>query len=214
MSLLKRTQFLKLVKVIKSELETKKDQSVAHRWDHILRVVKNCIEIAKWYSNIDYDALLLAALLHDIEQPYYEKKSHAYLSAKKAKLILSNLGFSTDLINKVTKIILEHSSENPDESPSSIEAKILFDADKIDGLGAVGIARVFTYCGQNGMSPVDALKWYIRKIKLAEPQLQTDVGRKIAKEKIRYVYNFFKLFEIENSVSLDQIMVLLEEDQE
>ena len=214
MSFLERKQFLKLVEVVKNELDTKKDQSVAHRWGHILRVVKNCIEIAKQYSNVDYDVLLLAALLHDIEQPYYEKKSHAYLSAKKAKVILSNLGFNADLINKVTEIILEHSSENPDKPPSSIEAKILFDADKIDGLGAVGIARVFTYCGQNGMSPEDALKWYIRKIKLAEPQLQTEIGRKIAKEKIHYVYDFFKLFEIENSVSLDQIIELLEDSQE
>ena len=204
--MLDKNAIFRLFELVKTELNSKEDQSVAHRWGHILRVIRNCIEIAKEYNQVDYFVLILAALLHDIDQPYYEKKMHAQLSARKAEKILLDARIPDKVIKKVINVILEHSSENPEIRPSSLESKILFDADKLDGLGAVGIARVFSYCGQKGLSPEEALKWYKQKIKLAAPQLQTEIGRRLAKEKIDYVYSFFKMFENENSVDLAKIL--------
>lgn len=190
-----------LAKIVKNILSKSEDQSVSHRWGHVKRVYHNCLKIAKYYSNVNYRILEAAALLHDIYQPYNEKKNHAVLSAQKAREILQSLNFNNDEIDKITQIIKEHSSENPDIKPSSIEAKILFDADKIDGVGAVGIARVFAFMGQNGFTPEQAISWYKYKIDLALPQLQTEIGYKMAKEKLAYVINFIKRFERENSVS-------------
>jgi len=84
----------------------------------------------------------------------------------------------------VLEVISQHSSENKTK-PSTIEAKILYDADKIDGLGAIGIARVFAFCGQNGMPPKKAIERYKKKINLAIPQMQTEIGKKLAEKEFK-----------------------------
>lgn len=177
-------------KIVKETVRTSKNQSVAHKWGHILRVHDNAMEIAKHYGEVDLQCLQLAALLHDIAQPYYDKKSHVASSMKKARQILNDLNVDKKTIDKVANIIREHSTEQINDRPSSIEAKILFDADKLDGLGAIGIARVFAYCGQRGMSPEEAIQWYFSKIDIAAPNIQTSVGAKMVRKKLSYVEKF------------------------
>ncbi len=81
------------------------------------------------------------------------------------------------------QIISEHSTERLANWPTTIEAKILFDADKLDGLGASGIARVFALFGQKGKTLLEAVSWYLHKIELSKENMQTEEGRSMAKGK-------------------------------
>ena len=122
----------------------------AHDKDHIYRVLYNALDIASGEEMVDYDVLVCACLLHDIgRQEQFEDPGlcHAEEGAKKAFNFLAANGFSEEFARKVSSCIRAHRYRS-DSRPESIEAKILYDADKIDVTGAVGIARTIFYGGQ------------------------------------------------------------------
>lgn len=124
----------------------------AHDKEHVYRVLYMALEIAKTEINVDYDVLICACLLHDIgrkEQFEDPKLCHAQIGADKAYRFLTENGFGEEFAKRVSKCIGTHRYRQEDQ-PESIEAKILFDADKIDVTGAVGIARTLVYKGQVG----------------------------------------------------------------
>jgi len=183
---------------MKAELSDKPGQSLAHRADHMERVCERALEMARVLQerenvSLDLEALSIAALLHDIHQPVDGKKEHAAKSAGRAGELLESLGYPPEGIPKVASLITEHSSEGTTH-PSSLEGKILFDADKLDGLGAMGIARVFCFCGQLGLTPQEAALWYERKIAKALPMLQTGLAREMGQEDFEYVKGFLERF--------------------
>lgn len=121
----------------------------AHDKEHIYRVLYNALRIAKTEAEVDYDVLISACLLHDIgrnEQFENPKVCHAMVGGEKAYSFLLELGFEKEYIERVKHCIQTHRfrQNNP---PQSIEAKILFDADKLDAAGAMGIARTLIYKG-------------------------------------------------------------------
>ncbi len=121
----------------------------AHDKEHIYRVLYTALDIAGTEQDVDYDVLICACLLHDIgRQEQFEDPSlnHAEVGADKAFTFLSAHGFSEDFTDRVCDCIRSHRyrKRNP---PSSMEAKILFDADKLDVCGAIGIARTLLYKG-------------------------------------------------------------------
>jgi uncharacterized protein len=122
----------------------------AHDKEHIYRVLYEALDIAQTQQDVDYDVLIAACMLHDIgRQEQFEDPAlcHARVGAKKAYHFLVDQGFSKDFADKVSACILTHRYRK-DNFPRSIEAKILFDADKVDVTGAVGIARTLVYNGQ------------------------------------------------------------------
>lgn len=122
----------------------------AHDKAHVYRVLYTAVEIASAEEGVDMDALITACLLHDIgrkEQFEDPLKCHAQVGAEKAKRFLLGNGFDEAFADKVGHCIASHRFRN-DAQPQSIEAKILFDADKLDVTGAVGIARTLLYNGQ------------------------------------------------------------------
>ena len=144
-------------------------------------------------------------MLHDIDQPYNNKQNHVELSAKKATELLRSAGYSDEDIYKVEIVISEHSSEKISNF-TSMESKILFDADKLDGLGASGIARVFMLMGANDKSIDESIQWYKMKIATASPNLQTEAGKRLFLERIEYAEKFFDYVESENNISLDEVV--------
>ena len=177
------------------------NQSVAHRMDHIQRVLLNVCDIASYYPEADLEILKISALLHDVCQPFNRKEEHVKLSVNMARGILQEVGYPIERAEKVLGIISEHSTECLDVSrPTSIEAKILFDADKLDGLGASGIARVFALFGQRGMTPQEAVPWYLHKMKVAGENIQTEQGRRMAIARSRYVLDFIERIKAENNL--------------
>jgi uncharacterized protein len=174
-------------------------QSVAHRFDHIMRVLANAEAIAKFHPEADREILTLAVLLHDIDQPFDDKANHVAYSAMAAEKILSELAYPADRIRRVVQVIREHSTETIEVSkPTSIEARILFDADKIDGVGAFGILRVFALSQQMGRPIPESIAWYRRKIDTALAHMQTPEGRATALRRLPLVESF--LADLEESL--------------
>jgi uncharacterized protein len=179
-------------------------QSVAHRFDHLERVMRNARMIAATIEGVDCEILELAVLLHDVEQPSGKKSEHVELSLRAAETILQQAGCPSDRAKYVLNVIAEHSTEHVRTvQPSTNEAKILFDADKLDGLGAVGIARVFGLFGQMDKAPFEAIDWYKKKIHIALEYIQTDEGRRICQSRLAYVQDFLSQMELESRSSAD-----------
>ena len=121
----------------------------AHDAEHVYRVLYNALEIAKAEPDTDYDVLIAACLLHDIgraDQFSDPSLCHAKVGSEKAFVFLTALGLSNSFCNHVCACIASHRFRR-EEPPASIEAKILFDADKLDVTGAMGIARTLLYQG-------------------------------------------------------------------
>lgn len=124
-------------------------KDTAHDKEHIYRVLYHGLEIAKTEEHVNYDVLIAACLLHDIgrkEQFDNPALCHAAVGGEKAYQFLAAHGFEISDAEQVKHCIQTHRyrKNNP---PQSLEAKILFDADKLDVAGAVGIARTLVYRG-------------------------------------------------------------------
>ena len=119
----------------------------AHDAEHVYRVLNYALDIAQRDGNADTELLAVACLLHDIgrqEQFADLGVDHAVCGGEKARNWLVGNGYSTGFVDAVKSCIQTHRFRS-DAPPQSIEAKILFDADKLDVCGAVGIARTLFY---------------------------------------------------------------------
>lgn len=195
-----------------------------HNIDHVLRVYNLCLELAKG-EKIDHEVLRAATLLHDIggareTADNTGKTDHAIESSKMAEPLLRELGFTEDKIKHIQDCIISHRYK-----PKTLEAKLLFDADKLDALGAIGVARHFVWVGKNNahiykkVRDIDAyLKnnfskrvngrikdkskhspqiEYEIKIKHISKKLNTAKAKKIAKERLRFFKEFLDRLESE-----------------
>ena len=127
----------------------------AHDREHIYRVLFNALEIAKGEREVDHDLLITACLLHDIGRPeQFEDPSlcHAAVGSEKAYRFLKENGFDEPFCQGVRHCIATHRFRKAME-PETLEARILFDADKLDVTGAIGIARSLMYMG-NMIEPI------------------------------------------------------------
>lgn len=121
----------------------------AHDTEHVYRVLYNALQIAQTETGVNYDVLLAACLLHDIgrkEQFEDPTLCHARVGSEKAFRFLTEQGYSQDFAGHVRDCILTHRFRKA-MPPETLEAKILFDADKLDVTGALGIARTLMYKG-------------------------------------------------------------------
>lgn len=120
----------------------------AHDCQHIYRVLYHALEISESYE-LDMDVLVAAALLHDIgrEAQFRDAKiNHAKEGATMAYNYLLDLGWSNEQATHVKECIITHRFRSNNQ-PKTMEAKIIFDADKLDVTGAIGIARTIAYKG-------------------------------------------------------------------
>jgi uncharacterized protein len=139
---------MKVIDSIKNEVKKIMDNDSAHDFEHVMRVYKNAQKICI-LENANEKLVLSAALLHDIvSYPKSDKRSKlsSIQSAKKSEQILKKYNFSKEEIGIISDAIRDHSfSQNT--TPRTLEGKILQDADRLDALGAIGIARVFATGG-------------------------------------------------------------------
>jgi uncharacterized protein len=155
----------------------------AHGMDHTMRVYNMALHIAKNEKNVDLDILKCATLLHDIARVKEDNDNtggtcHAEESAKMCVPILKKLGYIDERINKIKHCISAHRYKT-DNKPETVEAKILFDADKLDSLGAIVILRAGMWMGRNGCSifPKMSLEKYA-KMNLAGGKLTGRIKNK------------------------------------
>jgi len=139
---------MKVLDSLENEVKKRIENDPAHDFEHTIRVYKNAQKICK-KEKANEKLVLSAALLHDIvSYPKSDKRSKtsSIKSATKSKQILEKLDFSKDEIAIISDAIRDHSfSQN--KIPKTLEGKILQDADRLDALGAIGIARVFATGG-------------------------------------------------------------------
>jgi len=201
-------QLENLKKVVKSKLG-KNDP--AHDFEHVMRVYRNAERICKT-ENGNKKLILSAVLLHDIIKIKNQKNS-ALNSARLSEKILKQNHFSDNEIKIISDAIKEHSFSKG-KIPSTIEGKILQDADRLDAIGAIGLARVFSFSGSNNRpfyDPKDPFsknrnlndnKWAIdhfyEKLLTLEQKMNTKTGKIIAKKRTKILKDFLK--EIKNEI--------------
>ena len=206
---------MKILDSIKNEVISIMDNDPAHDFEHVMRVYKNAQKISK-KEKANQKLVLSAALLHDIvSYPKSSKRSKlsSIDSAKKSKIILKKYDFSDDEITIVSDAIAEHSfSQN--KVPQTLEGKILQDADRLDALGAIGIARVFATSGSlnrpfyniddpfcNKRNPDDdlwAVDHFFNKLVKLESMMNTKYGKIEAKKRTKVLKEFLK--QIKNEI--------------
>ncbi|MEX0861163.1 HD domain-containing protein [Nitrosopumilus sp.] len=139
---------MKVLDSLKNEIIKIMNNDSAHDFEHVMRVYKNAQKICK-KEKANEKLILSAVLLHDIvSYPKSDKRSKfsSIESAKKSKQILKKYDYTDDEITIICDAIKDHSfSQN--KIPVTLEGKILQDADRLDALGAIGIARVFATGG-------------------------------------------------------------------
>ena len=179
----------------------------AHDFDHIMRVFKNAQKICK-KENAHEKLVLSAVLLHDIvSYPKFDKRSKlsSIKSAEKSKKILKKFNFTKEEIQTISYAIRDHSFSR-NKIPVTIEGKILQDADRLDAIGAIGIARVFAVSGSekrpfyNVKDPfcknrvpndeIWALDHFYRKLFKLEFLMNTKSGKIEAKKRTKVLKDF------------------------
>jgi len=200
---------------LKNEVRKKISNDPAHDFEHVMRVYKNAEKIAK-KENADTKLVLCAALLHDIVSfPKSDKRSKksSISSAINAEKILKKYNLSKTEIKIVTGAIRDHSfSQN--KNPKTLEGKILQDADRLDAIGAIGIARAFSVAGTESRSfynesdpfcsrrkPNDQ-KWtvdhFYKKLLKLEKLMNTKSAKIEAKRRTKILENY--LFELKKDL--------------
>lgn len=204
----------------------------AHDLDHVFRVYNLCLLIAKYEKDVDLEILTPSVLLHDIARIEESndktgKIDHAVLGCTIAEDILWNLEYEEDKIEKIKHCIRSHRFRSGNE-PNSTEAKILFDSDKLDAIGATGIARTFMLAGQfkqrltltetsnhylksntveNGrikdISEHTPLLEYQIKLKKIPDKLYTKKAKEIGKERLNFMKKYFDTLKLEIGYEID-----------
>lgn len=193
---------------IKQQLNN--DFSDGHDIAHTVRVVKNCRRLCEQIPHADSDIVILAAWLHDVARPLESQSNgqidHAAKGSEIAAEFLLDSKLDHAIVQRVARCIAEHRFRSGIQ-PSSIEAEILYDADKLDSLGAVGIARAMFFAARCGASlhnsreealqsqPYScgdtAYREYLVKLSKLPERLFTEPARIIARERAAFMKSFF-----------------------
>jgi uncharacterized protein len=182
----------------------------SHDWDHTERVYELCFRLGR-KERADLDVLRLAALLHDIGRDEEDRSNgrtcHAEKGAVLADKILRKHGIGAERIARVVRCIKTHRYRGR-LVPDSLEGKILFDADKLDSIGAVGIGRAFLFAGEVGARLHDpkikvqktrpytkedtAYREFLVKLSKIEDRMFTTEGKRIARDRHKFMGDFFR----------------------
>lgn len=193
-----------------------------HDWTHTERVIKNALHIAK-IEGANLEIVELAAILHDIAREKEDETGeggevcHAVEGARMAEQILEKHGYTENIIKPVADCIRTHRFRDKQE-PQTLEAKVLYDADKLDALGAIGITRAFAYgarfsqklysdfsaehehkTGLTNHSEHTPVVEFQMKLSKLKDRMLTSEGRRLAVKRHNFMINFYK--ELEQEVS-------------
>ena len=187
--------------IIREHVASALGQSGSHGMDHIDRVTRLCRRIGE-EEHADMAILIPAALLHDISRPAEKAYGipHEEEGARVAEQYLGSIGYDWTRIPAIAGAIRTHRFRSK-EHPATREAKILSDADKLDAMGAVGIARTFIRAAEHGGGIDDAIAHFHDKLLKLMGQMYTESGRKIAGRRHAFLVSFLEALEDEKKGS-------------
>lgn len=197
---------------VKQQLENAEG---GHDWFHIERVYKNALLIAQEEEDCDLTVVKLSALLHDIADSKFHNGDEQ-VGPKTARTFLESQGVSEEIIAHVIAIIenISFKGGNFEKQFHSKELDIVQDADRLDAIGAIGIARTFNYGGfknrplynpaiqpnlnmnkeeyKNNNAPT--INHFYEKLLLLKDKMNTETGKQIAEKRHAYMVNFLSQF--------------------
>ena len=169
--------------------------SDGHGFDHTMRVYNNAMEIAR-EERCDTQIVALAALLHDAD----DHKLFDTVDNANARAFLASHDIDGETVEAVISAVNSVSfSKNRDKKPESIEGRIVQDADRLDALGAIGIARTFSYGGKHGRSMEDSILHFYEKLLLLKDMMNTATAVKLAERRHAFILEFLDEWEAEKT---------------
>ena len=194
--------------------ETLQQAEGGHDWFHIQRVLNNAQHIAN-NENVDNFIITLGALLHDIADSKFHNGNEK-IGPDKARIFLKEQCVSEEITEHVVKIIENISFKGGNEKQHfrSPELDVIQDADRLDAIGAIGIARTFNYGGFKGRALYDpeirpdlnmskaeykassapTLNHFYEKLMLLKDRMNTQTGRQIAENRHKFMEEYLEQF--------------------
>lgn len=178
-------------------------ESSGHDWWHIERVRKNTLIIGK-EEGADLFICQMATLLHDVADHKFNESLEVGLA--KVSRFLENFTLSADDKEHILSIIatMSFTSQKEGKVVPSLEGKVVQDADRLDALGAIGIARTMTYSGNKGRliyhptsDQETAIRHFDDKLLKLKDLMNTNYGKKLANDRHAFMETYLKQFQAE-----------------
>ncbi len=184
-------------KIIAAAIEYARDlfagNSDGHDFEHTMRVYRNAMAIAET-EECDRRIVALAALLHDVD----DHKLFDTTDNANARAFLNGRGVDPDSTERIIVAVNSVSfSKNRDRRPDTIEGCIVQDADRLDALGAIGIARTFSYGGRHGRKLSENILHFHEKLLLLKDMMNTGAAARLAEERHGFMLDFLLEWERE-----------------
>ena len=171
-----------------------------HGLEHALRVYRTALYLAKSAPAADPLVVALGALLHDADD---HKLFHTENNAN-ARRFLTEQGVDAETADRICGAINAVSfSQNRGKRPETIEGQLIQDADRLDAIGAVGIARTFAYGGKHGRTPEASIAHFHEKLLLLRDLMNTEQAKELAEERHAFMEAFLRQWDRETDISID-----------
>lgn len=160
-----------------------------HGFDHSMRVYRNALRIAESEPSADLLIVSLGSLLHDADD---HKLFHTE-NNENARRFLREHGIPRDTEDRICEAVNAVSfSQNRGKCPETIEGRIIQDADRLDAIGAIGIARTFAYGGKHGRTPEASIAHFHEKLLLLKSLMNTEKAREMAESRHAFMEQFLQ----------------------
>lgn len=201
---MKRGTVRKMQKIIDAAIEYIRrlfaENADGHGLEHALRVYRTALHLAKSAPAADPLVVALGALLHDADD---HKLFHTEHNAN-ARRFLTEQGVDPETADRICGAINAVSfSQNRGKRPETIEGQLIQDADRLDAIGAVGIARTFAYGGKHGRTPEDSIAHFHEKLLLLKDLMNTEQAKALAEERHAFMEAFLRQWDRETDISID-----------
>ena len=165
-----------------------------HGADHTFRVYENAMLLAEKEPECDIEVVALAALLHDADDhKLFDTENNA-----NARRFLENNGIDLEKTEEICSAInMVSFSKNRGRRPDTIEGKIVQDADRLDALGAIGIARTFAFGGERRRPLDDSIQHFYDKLLLLKDEMNTESGKEMAEKRHAFLVGFLEEYQQE-----------------
>ena len=165
-----------------------------HGFDHSMRVYRNALRIMETEPAADRLVVSLGALLHDADD---HKLFHTENNGNTRRFLREH-GIRPDIEERICEAVNAVSfSRNRGRIPETIEGRIIQDADRLDAVGAIGIARTFAYGGKHGRTPEASIAHFHEKLLLLKDLMNTEKAREMAESRHTFMEQFLREWERE-----------------